>query len=592
MGKSRVLVFTLLLLLGAGCAGLQPLPVKPTALPPLPPATLALLPTSTPPAPAATPEEVIAAEPTLAQRPPVADHAGLPLPTDRGELFSASGACAICHTQLVDAGGADVSIDAFWRSTMMANAARDPYWQASVREEVLDHPALGDVVEDTCAKCHMPMARFTAATVGGQGDVLDGGFLEPGHNLHALALDGVSCTLCHQVEEDNFGQVDSFSGGYVVDTDLPAGERVNYGPFPVGKAWAAQMQAASGFWPVESAHVEQAGLCATCHTLYTPYVDAEGQVAGEFPEQTPYLEWRHSDYADGIACQNCHMPLAQGEVQLSMTGGPPRGPFFRHNFVGGNVFMLDVLNIFGPDIGVTAGSEAFLATRERALDQIGQRTASVDLESATLADRRLTAVVSVESQVGHKFPSGFPSRRAWLHITVVDAGDRVVFESGGFGSDGSIDGNDNDADAGAYESHYTTIVSPDQVQIYEAIMRNTEEHVTTALLEAAEYVKDNRLLPAGFDKETATADIGVYGEAATDADFQGGGDRVKVVIDVGDAQGPFVVSAELLYQSIGYRWAQNMQRHEADEITRFMEYYQAVPNVPAVVASVTLKVED
>jgi hypothetical protein len=254
--------------------------------------------------------------------------------------------------------------------------------------------------------------------------------------------------------------------------------------------------------------------------------------------------------------------------------------------------MLDVLNTFGPEIGVTAGSEAFLATRERALDQISQRTASVDIESATLADGQLTAVVVVESQVGHKLPSGFPSRRAWLHLTVVDAGDRVVFESGGFGSDGSINGNDNDADPAAYEPHYTTIVSPDQVQIYEAIMRNTEEHVTTVLLEAAEYVKDNRLLPAGFDKETAAADIGVYGEAATDADFQGGGDRVEFVIDAGDAQGPFVVTAELLYQSISYRWAQNLQRHEADEITRFVEYYQAVPNIPAVVASVTLKVED
>ena len=112
------------------------------------------------------------------------------------------------------------------------------------------------------------------------------------------------------------------------------------------------------------------------------------------------------------------------------------------------------------------------------------------------------------------------------------------------------------------------------------------------MLEAAEYVKDNRLLPAGFDKETAPADVGVYGEAASDADFQGGGDRVKYAIDVGDAEGPFVVTAELLYQTISYRWAQNLQRHEADEITRFMEYYQAVPNIPAVVAGATLKVED
>lgn len=38
------------------------------------------------------------------------------------------------------------------------------------------------------------------------------------------------------------------------------------------------------------------GNCATCHTLFTPYVDNEGNVAGEAPEQTPYLEWKNSIY--------------------------------------------------------------------------------------------------------------------------------------------------------------------------------------------------------------------------------------------------------------------------------------------------------
>ena len=49
-----------------------------------------------------------------------------------------------------------------WRSTMMANAARDPYWQASVRREILDHPKLTAAIEDKCATCHMPMARYLA----------------------------------------------------------------------------------------------------------------------------------------------------------------------------------------------------------------------------------------------------------------------------------------------------------------------------------------------------------------------------------------------------------------------------------------------
>ena len=46
---------------------------------------------------------------------------------------------------------------------------------------------------------------------------------------------------------------------------------------------------------------------------------------------------------------------------------------------------------------------------------------------------RLTVDVLVESQVGHKLPSGFPSRRVWLHLIVQDANGGVVFELGKLG---------------------------------------------------------------------------------------------------------------------------------------------------------------
>ena len=74
----------------------------------------------------------------------------------------------------------------------------------------------------------------------------------------------------------------------------------------------------------------------------------------------------------------------------------------------------------------------------------------------------------------------------------------MIFESGAVDETAIIQGNDNDADPAQYEPHYHLIYSPDQVQIYEAIMQNTEEEVTTTLLLAAGYVKDNRLLPSGF----------------------------------------------------------------------------------------------
>ena len=90
----------------------------------------------------------------------------------------------------------------------------------------------------------------------------------------------------------------------------------------------------------------------------------------------------------------------------------------------------------------------------------------------------------------------------------------------------------------------------------------------------------------GFNKAGAPADIAVVGEAKDDADFGGTGDTVRYAIDTGTAKGPFVVTVELLYQSIGFRWAENLIKFNAAEVTRFSGYYKALPNVPAVVASV------
>ena len=67
------------------------------------------------------------------------------------------------------------------------------------------------------------------------------------------------------------------------------------------------------------------------------------------------------------------------------------------------------------------------------------------------------------------------------------------------------------------------------------------------------------------------------GDAAADADFTGGGDRVRLTSRVGGAAGPFTVEAELLYQPIGYRWAQNLGPYKASmEPARFVDYYNAM----------------
>ena len=56
------------------------------------------------------------------------------------QIFQTSDRCFACHNGLSTAAGEDISIGLSWRPTMMANSARDPYWQAGVRRESMDHP--------------------------------------------------------------------------------------------------------------------------------------------------------------------------------------------------------------------------------------------------------------------------------------------------------------------------------------------------------------------------------------------------------------------------------------------------------------------
>jgi len=555
---------------------------------PAAPATIVAspIPASRTPPPTAT----VVPESTETPLPVSAAYEGLPLPRVQGALFSGSGACNICHSNMSDSSGADVSFDAFWRSTMMANGARDPYWRASVQAEVQRNPDLQDVIEAKCAQCHMPMAAVASVSVGEQVFLQDDGFWNQDHPQHELAIDGVSCTVCHQILPGNLGEPESFSGGFWIDLDTPQGERRTFGPFASPPGQAAVMASSSGFLPVQSSHIKEAALCATCHTLYTPTIGPDGDVLGEFPEQVIFLEWAASEYAGWQTCQSCHMPQAEGGVQLSVTGGPVRSPVYQHAFVGGNVNMLSILQRFGQEMGVTASSDQFQATIDRTLDQLQTRTASIEMTDLTLSGSSINAVVTVRNLAGHKFPAGFPSRRAWLRFVVSDAAGEVIFESGAIASDGSIVGNANDENAAQYEQHAQIITSPEQVQIYEAILRDAAGSVSTELMRAASYLKDNRLLPAGFEKEDAEPDVAVRGGAWEDEDFLGGGDQLQYAVEVGDAQGPFTVRVELLYQSISFRWVDNLRAIDGDSIETFMGLYDRSLSAAILVSAQELEV--
>jgi hypothetical protein len=102
---------------------------------------------------------------------------------------------------------------------------------------------------------------------------------------------------------------------------------------------------------------------------------------------------------------------------------------------------------------------------------------------------------------------------------------------------------------------------------------------TTGLLTGVRYLKDNRLVPRGFEKGSAEPNVGVVGGAAQDADFEDGADRVRYSVDVAGADRPLQVEVELRFQSIGFRWAANLRPYDAAEPRRFVGYYDAMSPV-------------
>jgi hypothetical protein len=484
--------------------------------------------------------------------------------------FVPASECIACHAQLTAPSGEDISIGFDWRATMMANAARDPYWHAAVRREVLDHPTAQAAIEDKCSTCHMPMARFDAAAAGGQGQVFAN--LLPTAPQHALAADGVSCTVCHQISAEGLGEHASFDGGFAI----AAGEtgRVAFGPHDVDAGRQALMRSAATFTPTPGAHLQQSEVCATCHTLFTTALDEAGQAIGRLPEQVPYQEWLHSGYRATHSCQSCHMPVVAADAPIASVLGQPRPQVSQHTFLGSNAFMLDILRKHRGELGVTALPQELEAASAETRRFLATQAATLAITRAQRMGNRVELELEVASATGHKLPTAYPSRRAWLHVVVRDAEGRLVFESGAVRADGSIAGNDNDADAARYEPHYEVLTAPHEVQIYESIMVDRRDAVTTGLLHGVRYVKDNRLLPRGFDKGKAEPDIAVQGGAAADVDFAAGGDRVRYRIELsGGASGPLRVDAELLYQSIGYRWAENLRAYDAEETRRFARYF-------------------
>jgi hypothetical protein len=515
-----------------------------------------------------------------------------------GSHYSGSGGCVECHDGLTDSRGNDISIVKAWSTSMMANAARDPYWKAKVAAELSRNPHLSDELNDTCTRCHAPMANDAARKNGAAMGLLGaGGFLDPGSPYFDHAMDGVSCTLCHQIEDDGkLGTLEGISGNYSVGTYANPSDRPAYGQYTDVRTGPMRMKVQ--FTPQYGAHTDTSRMCATCHDLKTPFVDAQGNLAStspesEFPEQMPFTEWSNSDYRVGgsreQSCQGCHMAKVAGSVKIASKPRqvPQREGFGSHEMLGANTVMLDILASNREELRVTATGLEEKIERTRTFLR---SAADIEVISASVRDGVLEAQVRVTNHTGHKLPTAYPSRRAYIHFLVQDGAGNRVFESGRLNSNGSVASLAVDEDSTTYEPHHQLITDQDQVQVYEPIMGDSAGNVTHTLLRGATYLKDNRLPPRGFDKLTVPHDVRVAGLAAVDPDFDGGSDVVTYRVAVGDAAG-LTITAELNYQALSYGHLQDLFR-DADlpEVAAFKSMFENRAILAETLASASVEV--
>lgn len=473
-----------------------------------------------------------------------------------------------------------------------------------------------------------------------------------------LARDGITCTACHRMalgdratdaqaaapenacvserqdllNPDSRGFARTFTGSFLVG---PPDSLI--GPFEAPQA--EPMQHAMGIDPEHHETISSSEVCGSCHTVHLPVLH-EGKTLGHVYEQTTYPEWAFSAYRTGTtpdgalpmgpganptSCQECHMPsrdangvpyrskmasieeysnfpMAEHTLPPAEIDLPVRDGFALHTLVGLNVFLIEMAQQFPEILGIpikdpmlgAKGTDPLLRTEQAMIDQAALNTADLAISDVGIEGNKLTATVTVTNKTGHKFPSGVGFRRAFLEFSVLDAGGKVLWQSGGTNAAGALidaDGKPLDGEywwqddcsariapqARLHQPHFATITSPSQAQIYQELVSAPSGDtsvcgpgapptgaLTTSFLSICAPVKDNRILPDGFlplaERQAIAEALGAGAELAEEAGphvvhddpayQQGGFDSLNYEIDRATLNGePASVQARLYYQA-------------------------------------------
>ena len=513
-------------------------------------------------------------------------HAMMEGPIDSSIIFPTSSLCSGCHGYdssqyaMVDYFGNDVNIHDDWQTSMMGNSAKDPFWRAKVSHELLSTPeSFSDDIQTKCTSCHAPMGHYTAILRGQEHYTMEDLLQD------TIGLDGVSCGSCHKIAPEQLG--DLHSGQINFDTN-----RVIYGPYPL--PFLGPMAEFVGFTPVHSDHITDAGLCASCHTLLTEPIGTNGELLGTtFVEQATYHEWLNSSYeVENVSCQECHLPQLEESVVISSNYKflEGRSPYGLHEMAGANTFMLELMKTFRNELDINAQPEHFDETIDATFRLLQQESLDMDMEWLGVEEDTARFQIKLRNKAGHKFPSGYPSRRLFIEFLLTTHTGDTLFHSGGFDENYELLHEDE------VEPHYDIINAPDQVQIYETAAGDDNGQFSVVLEHAVTTLKDNRLPPLGFSINHNVYDTTqIVGNAFNDPNFNwedgeegSGSDRLSFHIHTNEYAGPVNVRLRAYYHSIPPKWVNPIFEADSPEINTFHAMFDSIDNPPVLVDEISV----
>ena len=292
------------------------------------------------------------------------------------------------------------------------------------------------------------------------------------------------------------------------------------------------------------------------------------------------------------------MPQIDGPVGIASGYAwlQPRSPYSLHYFVGANTHMLRMLRNNVDSLGLSASEAQFDSTIDRTLTLLEEQT--LDLEAELILDDGLPRVdLLLTNKAGHKFPSGYPARRAWVEVKISGESGQTLFHSGAWSPEtGHILGQEDVA----WEPHHDVIDDPADVLIYELVLGDVNGDPTTLLERAHAHLKDNRMTPRGFSTSHAVYDTtAIIGGALEDPNFNidpesgegSGSDRVQYLLPEGwNQHSVLTVECTVWYQAIPPKWVAPMLELQGDSlIDGFRQLYAEFAPLPERIADITLE---